>query len=89
MIICSCNVLSDHDVRKVVERAAHGETVSPARVHGCLGCSKKCGRCLRTIKSIIDAATSACAEGGCAVCPHATMLIDIDETTDKEIETVA
>lgn len=49
MIVCSCNVFSDDDVR-----SAMAEAVAPARtageVYACLGCSPRCGRCAQTIK---------------------------------------
>ena len=51
MIICSCNVLSDHDVRSVVTAPAAPRTA--AQIHRCLGCSTECGRCARTIRQII------------------------------------
>lgn len=67
MIVCSCNVFSDHDVR-----AAIGDADAPprttAQVYGCLGCSAQCGRCASTIRRIMDEALGAC--GGCQVCPH-------------------
>src|SRR5262249_29384795 len=50
MIVCSCNVLSDSDVRRVVSIAAH--TVS--QVYKGLGCSAQCGRCAHTIKKIVQ-----------------------------------
>jgi bacterioferritin-associated ferredoxin len=53
MIICSCNVLSDHDVRNVVHSAAPHTT---CEVYGCLGCSAQCGRCARSIRKIMDEA---------------------------------
>jgi bacterioferritin-associated ferredoxin len=53
MIICSCNVLSDHDVRVVVQTAAPRTTY---QVYGCLGCSAQCGRCAHTIRKIMDEA---------------------------------
>jgi bacterioferritin-associated ferredoxin len=53
MIVCSCNVLSDQDVRSAVEAE---RTRSTSRVYGCLGCSAKCGRCARTIRRIMDEA---------------------------------
>ena len=72
MIVCSCNVLSDHDVRTAV--AAEVRPRSTGQVYGCLGCSAQCGRCARTIRKIMDEAlVGACAEG-CAVaaiCAHA------------------
>jgi bacterioferritin-associated ferredoxin len=62
MIVCSCNVFSDDDVR-----SAMAEAVAPARtagaVYACLGCSPRCGRCARTIKQIMADAI------GCADCP--------------------
>jgi bacterioferritin-associated ferredoxin len=42
MIVCSCNVISDHDIRKVVV-AADVEPRSAAQVYGCLGCLVQCG----------------------------------------------
>jgi bacterioferritin-associated ferredoxin len=51
MIVCSCNVLSDRDVRSAIEAE---RTRSTSRVYGCLGCSAKCGCCVRTIRRIID-----------------------------------
>ncbi|MCA1438921.1 (2Fe-2S)-binding protein [Ensifer sp. IC4062] len=51
MIVCSCNVLSDEDVRSAVEAE---RTRSTSRVYGCLGCSVQCGGCARTIRRIMD-----------------------------------
>jgi bacterioferritin-associated ferredoxin len=51
MIVCSCNVLSDHDVRRAVNTAAPRTT---GDVYGCLGCSAQCGRCAYTIRKIMD-----------------------------------
>jgi bacterioferritin-associated ferredoxin len=69
MIVCSCNVLTDHDVRNAVS-APEDFPRSAKQVYGCLGCSAECGRCARTIKSIIEEALGACAEACCAGCPH-------------------
>jgi len=70
MIVCSCNVLSDHDVRNAV--SAIGDLPRNAKqVYGCLGCSAECGRCARTIKTIIDEALGPCAKKACGLgCPH-------------------
>jgi len=51
MIICSCNVLSDDDVRSVI--AAPDVPRTAAQIHRCLGCSPECGRCARTIRQIV------------------------------------
>jgi bacterioferritin-associated ferredoxin len=64
MIICSCNVLSDHAVRTAVSGAAAPRTTG--QVYGCLGCSPQCGRCATTIRRIMDEALGACA----AACPR-------------------
>ena len=69
MIVCSCNVLSDRDVRNAVS-AASDLPRNPKQIYGCLGCSAECGRCARTIKTIIDEALGSCAKQCCAGCPH-------------------
>jgi hypothetical protein len=38
MIVCSCNVLSDHEVRDVVT-ASGSHSLTAHEVYGCLGCS--------------------------------------------------
>jgi bacterioferritin-associated ferredoxin len=68
MIVCSCNVLSDHDVRSAVKTAAACPR-STGEVYGCLGCSAQCGRCARTIKRIMDDALSVPCPAACA-CSH-------------------
>jgi bacterioferritin-associated ferredoxin len=67
VIVCSCNVISDHQVRSVAaERAGRGTS----EVYRCLGCSAECGRCARTIKTIIDEALGPCAKACGLGCPH-------------------
>jgi bacterioferritin-associated ferredoxin len=61
MIICSCNVLSDQAVRTAVSGAAAPRT--PGQVYGCLGCSPQCGRCVATVRRIMDEALGACTTG--------------------------
>jgi bacterioferritin-associated ferredoxin len=51
MIVCSCNVLSDYEVRTAVSVAMHR---TPSHVYGCLGCRVQCGRCAHTIRKIMD-----------------------------------
>jgi len=53
MIICSCNVLTDHDVRSAVAMGRQG-TRNAAQLYGCLGCSVQCGRCARTVLRIME-----------------------------------
>ena len=69
MIICSCNVLSDHDVRNAVTAGSDFPRTA-GQVYGCLGCSAQCGRCARTIKKIMNEALGACAKACCEGCPH-------------------
>src|SRR3954468_16467068 len=69
MIVCSCNVLSDDDVRNAVN-ASEDLARHPKQIYGCLGCSAECGRCARTIKGIIDDALGACANACPSECPH-------------------
>jgi bacterioferritin-associated ferredoxin len=76
MIVCSCNVLSDHDVRSAVS-AAEDLPRNAKQIYGCLGCSAECGRCARTIKTIIDEALGACAKACCSGCPHSQAATDV------------
>jgi bacterioferritin-associated ferredoxin len=57
MIVCSCNILSDQDVRAIARDPSY---VPPrvAEIYGRLGCNAECGRCVRTIREIIDEATA-------------------------------
>jgi bacterioferritin-associated ferredoxin len=65
MIVCSCNVLTDHDVRAALSSDAAAPRTA-GEVYGCLGCSAQCGRCARTIRRIMDEAlgitTPACCQ---------------------------
>jgi bacterioferritin-associated ferredoxin len=69
MIVCSCNILSDDDVRSAVG-ASEDLPRNAKQIYGCLGCSAECGRCARTIKAIIDDALGACARECQPGCPH-------------------
>ncbi|MBR0734795.1 (2Fe-2S)-binding protein [Bradyrhizobium japonicum] len=76
MIVCSCNVLSDHDVRHAVNTA--DDTLRNAKqIYDCLGCSAGCGRCARTIKTIINEACGECALDCQAGCPHRQVLNEL------------
>ena len=55
MIVCSCNVFSDRDVRSAID-TAKARPATANQVYGCLGCSPQCGRCARTIRRIMDEA---------------------------------
>lgn len=77
MIVCSCNVLSDHDVRNAVN-ASSDLPRSAKQIYDCLGRSVECGRCARTIKTIIDETLGPCAESCCAGCPHDAEEIEVE-----------
>ena len=66
MIVCSCNILSDHIVRRAVDDPDSGVArVSCLFEH--LGCRPQCGRCAPTLRRLIresvaaDATTCAAA----------------------------
>jgi bacterioferritin-associated ferredoxin len=52
MIVCSCNVLTDDDVRSALARTAGPRTAG--QVYDSLGCRAQCGCCARTIRRIMD-----------------------------------
>jgi bacterioferritin-associated ferredoxin len=62
VIVCSCNVISDHQVRTV---AAEQSARATSDVYRCLGCSAECGRCARTIRRIMDEALAASKSSSC------------------------
>jgi bacterioferritin-associated ferredoxin len=64
MIVCSCNVFTDHDVRGTLSGAEPAPRTA-GEVYGCLGCSAQCGRCVKTIRRIMDEALSA-SSGQCS-----------------------
>jgi bacterioferritin-associated ferredoxin len=68
MIVCSCNVFTDGDVRRACLEGP-GCPRTPAEVYRCLGCSPECGHCARTIRGIMDKALAAtegpAGAGGC------------------------
>jgi len=64
MIVCSCNVFSDAQVRSAIASAAQRPRMS--RVYASLGCAAKCGGCAHTIKKIIDETGDCWTYNGCA-----------------------
>jgi bacterioferritin-associated ferredoxin len=55
MIVCSCNVVTDHEVRATLS-AREDVPRTTGQVYQYLGCSAQCGRCARTIRRIMDEA---------------------------------
>ena len=65
MIVCSCNVFTDHDVRATLKPGESAPRTT-GQVYHCLGCSPQCGRCARTIRRIMtEALDGAGADAGC------------------------
>ncbi len=54
MIICSCSVLSDKQVQAALVSPNPPRT--PCQVHRHLGCEPQCGRCVRSMREIIEKA---------------------------------
>jgi bacterioferritin-associated ferredoxin len=52
MIVCSCNVFSDKDIRNCLDGPASPRR--PREVYTALGCAPKCGCCAETIAKIIQ-----------------------------------
>jgi bacterioferritin-associated ferredoxin len=63
MIVCSCNVFSDHDVRATLS-VSDAAPRTTGEVYNCLGCSAQCGRCARTIRRIMNEALAGGARAG-------------------------
>ena len=55
MIVCSCNVVTDHDVRATLSTREDVPRTT-GQVYQYLGCNAQCGRCARTIRHIMDEA---------------------------------
>ena len=81
MIVCSCNVFSDRDVRSALDNAP-ARPATANQVYGCLGCSPQCGRCARTIRRIMDEALTgaACAQACPVACAHVHLHVEQVET---------
>jgi bacterioferritin-associated ferredoxin len=74
MIVCSCNILSDGDVKACLAPGP-GCPRTPAQVYRCLGCSPNCGRCAATIRTIMDDALRGVAEA--PVCRKGCCPVDL------------
>lgn len=59
MIVCSCNVISDHDIRGAIV-ATDDAPFSTAQVYDCLGCTVRCGRCSQSVRRILDEQPARC-----------------------------
>lgn len=88
MIVCSCNVLTDREIRSVID-SAPARPATANQVYGCLGCSPQCGRCARTIRKIMDEALRACPVSCPVACTHNHVAAEIAQQIAAETEKVA
>jgi bacterioferritin-associated ferredoxin len=65
VIVCSCNVLSDGQVRSAIGSAASHARMS--YVYASLDCVAKCGRCANTIKIILEETGRFATTNGVAI----------------------
>jgi bacterioferritin-associated ferredoxin len=55
MIVCSCNILSDIQILAMLQGQDRGRPCSLARTYQGLGCTRRCGRCVPTIRALLNA----------------------------------
>ncbi len=68
MIVCSCNNISDDDIRRCVSRADCHQT--PNDIYKALGHRPNCGTCARTIRAIAEDVRAMADDGErCSSCP--------------------
>jgi bacterioferritin-associated ferredoxin len=77
MIVCSCNVVTDTEIRATLASRECPRT--PFEVYECLGCRLNCGRCIATVRTIIneanagtataDSSREACETDAILLCP--------------------
>ncbi len=87
MIVCSCNVLSDGQIRACMGPGPDCPR-TPAQVYRCLGCGPRCGRCAKTIRAVMDSALAAvhseCATACHERCPVAERVVADMQSADMQ-----
>jgi bacterioferritin-associated ferredoxin len=68
VIICSCNVLSEEQIMAALKRSARVKSRTPGEAYRCLGCAPRCGRCLASVRALLEKADLD-IKVGCATCP--------------------
>ncbi len=68
MIICSCNVLSEAQILETLKLGVTPGSVGLA--YRCLGCAPRCGRCLETVRALLQKAHLDNCRVGCPTCPE-------------------
>jgi bacterioferritin-associated ferredoxin len=69
MIVCHCNVLTKAAILEAIGKNPLSMPNSPVQVHKCMGCAPQCGRCLTTVRALLEEARITTVAVGCAVCP--------------------
>jgi bacterioferritin-associated ferredoxin len=62
VIVCSCNILTDQDIRELAVDPKYIRS-RVAKVYERLGCQAECGRCARTIATIIRESVTGLGDG--------------------------
>lgn len=75
MIVCSCNVISDHDIRGVASTG--DELCSAAQVYDCLGCTVRCGLCSHSVKRILEERPARARSQTVTRCSQARTLMSV------------
>jgi bacterioferritin-associated ferredoxin len=87
MIICSCNVVSDQQVRSKLADATQRMRMS--QIYDCLGCSVQCGRCAHTIKRMMSgkvrSGVSVMSSGGLVIDSRSFDDIVIARSADRSV----
>lgn len=78
MIVCSCNALTKQQILDTIATEVPGSTRTPAQTYRCLGCAPDCGRCLVTVRAILNEARGSACQVGCATCPGHRHADDIE-----------
>ena len=90
MIICSCNVFSDQQVRSTLASATRQVRIS--QIYACLGSTAQCGRCAHTIKRIMSSelrsGVSVISSGGPVIDSRPPPDLLIGGSADRSIASV-
>lgn len=69
MIVCSCNVLTEAQILESLARDDAQRPRSAAQTYRCLGCAPRCGRCVQTVRALVERAHLDRCNVGCPACP--------------------
>jgi bacterioferritin-associated ferredoxin len=69
VIVCSCNVLTEDQILASLKVEGAARPRSAGQAYRCLGCAPRCGRCMQTVRAMIEKAHGTNCTVGCAGCP--------------------